>query len=146
MGNGIWEMGNGKWEMGNEKWEMGNDNTIPLLILNLKRRLIVMDAGFKIEEYHLGNILHISLSFSRGILGHIMRLNQLRTSRNIIIPSWKLDWQNQNNYFRYSLNKISLGNFFPSHQFIPFFELCLWTVLKENVDIDNYRWKICFVL
>ena len=32
--------------MGNEKWEIGNDKTI-LLILNLKRRLIVVDAGFK---------------------------------------------------------------------------------------------------
>ena len=53
-GNGKWGMGNGKWKMGNEKWEMGNDKTIPLLILNLKRRLIVVDAGFKNWGISLG--------------------------------------------------------------------------------------------
>ena len=47
MRNGEWDLGNENWEMRNEKWQMGNDKTIPLLILNLKRRLIVVDAGFK---------------------------------------------------------------------------------------------------
>ena len=50
-------MRNGEWELGNENWEMRNI------------------------------YIHIFLSFSRGIFGHIMPLNQLFTGKNIIIPS-----------------------------------------------------------
>ena len=59
----------------------GNQKTLTYLELNFKWRRLVVDEGF--ENWALRPNLRIFSSFSSGIFGHEMRLDQSRDNENI---------------------------------------------------------------